>query len=429
MYKSISELKDDIAGGIHATTLDSVWNIQSYINRGIANVLSKVDAPETKRIDRINEGIANGVVRYKSPEFLKGNKIIKISKATADCFGADTLYKAEFTHQMPSYQDEGKSVPTIGVEYVNGEKYLKINNSLMSGCNCGGCSKQLIHSFDTFSCDYCSSQGCEVKKDTCVPMLCCGQVYQNGCNAEPNCDTPPTWRVHNRANNLNIDCINYLTGDGSTNVDLAINGIDGILPLNGSVEIEGLCPHNIKDKCSKYVMSIFIPQPENLTGIKLHFGQSRLDKHTQTISTFKKGWQLLYFPLQNLETTGFPNISEITWYEIEFITNGVGQSGIKIDSLFITKNSPYNIEYYADTVISNNGELKHKYTDETDLLIVERDTYELILQEVLVLIAQDNQGGDSGGDINFHRTTLQEKYTEYLNNHKSEFNPPIHFYV
>ena len=59
MYKSISELKDDIAGGIHATTLDSVWNIQSYINRGIANGLSKVDA--NKNIDAYNRMMKIGV--------------------------------------------------------------------------------------------------------------------------------------------------------------------------------------------------------------------------------------------------------------------------------------------------------------------------------------------------------------------------------
>jgi hypothetical protein len=391
--KTIAELKDDLAGSLHGTTLDSVWNIQSIIHRAIANVLSKVDAPETKTSERLLEGVSSGTTRYLAPKFLKGSKIIRVFKNRKDCFGKDCLYSSNLSKHSASFLSNN----SVGVEHINGVKFLKISENSTT-CDCEQCKKALLHSMDTFSCDYCTDRGCKVKEVDCnlpCPTKCSVYPVSNQnktdcCDNSPDCENPPVWRVHGRVNNLHIDCVNHITGSGCVNVDLAINQEDGVLPLNGSVEIENLCKHDISDfLCGRLVLNINIPQPEHLTGIKLHFGQSRLDKHTQTLSSFRKGYQSLYFNLQNLQTEGMPNIGDISWYEIEFITDGVGQSGIKIDSLFLDKPCSYEIEYYANSFVRDgNGNLKDKYTEETDVIYAEADTYELIHDEAMVMLAQ-----------------------------------------
>ena len=439
--KTISELKQDIASKLHGTELSSIYNIDSIINQSIAEVLSNLDIPESKRIEQVEKGIVGGITRYKAPKYLKGSKIIALkkfrtSKCDTGCEGSD-IHHAFINHVMPSYQDYDCNTPNLSIEYVNGEKFIKVKG-FEGSCSCSPCqsSNQLIHSFDTFSCDYCSDRGCEKITPSCgIPVLCCGQTFTNAieapCNKNSDCKTPPEWRTEGRAGNLTINCNDYLTGKGSTSIDISECCGDPTDIYTGSIDIKNLCPFSIDDyKCGYISLAIKIPNPKEIMGITLKFGQSNTDYYSTTINNLKGGWQVLQFRLDNLSRVGMPNMSEIKWLNIEFGTTGIGQSGILIDSLFLSKGTAYNIEYYADTIVmDSNNEYKSKFTEETDLINIEADTYNILLDEILLLCSQELQGGDSRADMSYASQRLQARYALYKENHKSEMQPIIHYYV
>ena len=226
--KTISELKEDISGGLHGTSLKSVWNIDSIIYRAISKVMAKVDFPESKHVDDVEEGIVGGITRYKAPKLLKGNKIIALKKYRKDCYGKDlyTDYCQDYIrHTMPSsqYYENDKS---LSIENINGFKYLNVKG-LDGGCGCDTCKKALIHSMDSFSCDYCTEKGCEVKNNICSPVcMPCTQYptsnAKKSCNDCDECENPPQWKTTGDAGGLKIVCSDYLTGKGATSLSISI---------------------------------------------------------------------------------------------------------------------------------------------------------------------------------------------------------------
>jgi hypothetical protein len=135
--------------------------------------------------------------------------------------------------------------------------------------------------------------------------------------------------------------------------------------------------------------------------------------------------------MDKLFQVGMPNMSDIKWLNIQFSTTGIGQTGILIDSLFLAKGTAYNIEYYSNALFMDKDmlEYKEKFTEEDDIVNVEMDTYNVILDEILLILSQELQGGDSRADTSYASQRLQARYANYKENHKSEMQPIIHYYV
>lgn len=414
---TVSEFNENIADKLHGTTLDSVWNYKGLVKQAISRVLSRVDPPETKADVKIDEGIINGVSRYTAPSDLKLNKVIKIYKSTQDCRGNNCIYEDPTVVSPQSVNDYyGKSVT---VDNTNGVKSIEVNNNFLTGCNCDTCTKALIHSMDTFDCDFCSDKGCP-------PKIKCTSIC-NPCQDEETCDKCPLWNTTGVATNLNIDCKNYQTGRGSINVDLK-----NCTKTNsrGSVIISELCPHSITCyTCGYYVLNANICGARDLISMKMRYGSGSLDFHEIELNNFTEGWQYLKFSLDKSTTLGFPNLDQITWYEVVMTTNG-NDVNVKLDSLFLSKECAYNIVYYRDTVFKNSaGDYMKIYTSESDILALEDDTVNLVTYELMLLVSQSLQGGDSSSDVNFYSALLRDEYANYFANHKSEVAPIIHYYA
>jgi hypothetical protein len=373
------------------------------------------------------------VFRYKAPAQLKGNRITKIYKSDKNCFGADTIYCNDIVHTNPNYEIGNK---TISVNYVNGVKFLQVNKAFLSGCNCGKCKKALIHSMDDFGCDYCTDRGCVQKETcfTCVPVI---KISGCGCNNPVTtpvtpcneCENPPVWNTTGIAGGLKIDCKTYLTGNGSTYFNLA-QCIDGA--GIGSVKVSNLCSHSLREfLCGSLVLSANICGAKNIRSLTIKFGSSDLDYHAVTTTNFSEGWQFLQFDLDTRETVGFPNLDEISFYEFEVQTNGLQGSEIRMDSLFLSNQCPYSIEYYRNTFVqdADSGEYKRNYTKDTDIINLESDTFNIYVYEIMRLVSQSVQGGDSGADVKYYTEKISELYSMYDVAHKTEFLPTIYFYA
>src|SRR5690348_1761998 len=78
MSYSILNLKQDLTGIIHGTSLNQIQNLNGVINRAARQVLMDVDPQETKRWTQFVTPIYDQVFDYAVPTDLKGNAIIDI---------------------------------------------------------------------------------------------------------------------------------------------------------------------------------------------------------------------------------------------------------------------------------------------------------------------------------------------------------------
>jgi len=78
MSYSVLDLKNDLQGVLHGTTLNQIQNLDGVINRAARQLLLDVDPQETKRTLEFVNPVFNTVYDYPISEDVKGNKITDI---------------------------------------------------------------------------------------------------------------------------------------------------------------------------------------------------------------------------------------------------------------------------------------------------------------------------------------------------------------
>src|SRR6267154_6147214 len=78
MANDITQLKQDLEGMMHGTTLNQITAIDALINRAARQILMDVDPQETKRIVPLANSIYTNIYDYSVPPDLKGTKVIDI---------------------------------------------------------------------------------------------------------------------------------------------------------------------------------------------------------------------------------------------------------------------------------------------------------------------------------------------------------------
>ena len=118
----IAQLKTDLAGRLHGTSLKKVSGVDDLISRAARQLLLDCDPQETIRISPIT--LTEGVYDYEAPVDLKEDRIIDIrpqnNRESGDVFSQQ--YSVEF--------DRFKEDNKFQVRYNGGVKSLRISEKL-----------------------------------------------------------------------------------------------------------------------------------------------------------------------------------------------------------------------------------------------------------------------------------------------------------
>src|SRR5262245_57171788 len=128
MSYSIAQLKVDLQGRIHGTSLSKVQGIYELISRAGRQLLLDADPIETMRVERVQSTFYDDIYDHPAPEDLKGDKLIDFRPIRDRDISTspDLAYSRDFDRR------KGIDPNLLTIEYNKGKKYLRVSKNFDS---------------------------------------------------------------------------------------------------------------------------------------------------------------------------------------------------------------------------------------------------------------------------------------------------------
>lgn len=380
MY-SILDLKNDLEGVLHGTTNNQITNLDGVINRAARQLLLDLDPQETKRVVEFVTPIYNQAYDYAIAPDVKGNKIIdifpQVQRIPQDIWlqsynqAFDVMKQNIFSMQNMFTMNFNTSIKTI-----------RINAPWLN-------PPQIISDIDS--------------------------TDDNG-----------TWSTFGTASNLTVNNTNFAQGSGSLQMDFT-NGVGGIL----NTTIYPLDLSLVLNQSSLFVW-VNVPTASNLNSVNLQFGSSSTDYYTTTVTTtqqntaFVNGWNYCQFIWDQMTVVGSPDPTQISFARVSLDMTG-NNAGVKINGLNSILGLVLNYSYYSKYLFrdATTGAYQETVTDDSNLINLDTESYNLMFNMVAYLATQQQQGLDAAFyDGSFFKNNYDAGIIRYKSMYKSELQKP-----
>lgn len=385
MAYNIQKLKADLTGVIHGTTLNKVVNLNGIIDRSARQVLQDIDPQETKRILQFSTPIFESVYTYYLAPDVKGNAIIdirpQVNRFPNEVFNQD--YNQEFNLGITT-----SLANQFTINWNQGVRTILVN----------------------------------------APLLNTGVIV----NYASSLTTNGTWTAGGDATNLTVNPLNYLAGGGALMFDLSGVGTTGYLETS---DMEAV---NLEDfvNFATWFLYTYLPTTTAstvFTGVELRFGSSATDYYavstsvTQANTAFENGWNLLSYLWSDATQTGTVDPSSITYLRVTWTYDGTAQTGVMLNDIASRLGQIMEYEYYSKYMFrsATTGAFQETVTDDSNLINLDTDSYNLLFNQVAYLVAQQLQGIDAEAfDADFFLSNYLKDIDRYKNLYKSEKQKP-----
>lgn len=383
MSYSVLNLKQDLTGVIHGTTLNKVQNLDGNINRAARQLLEEVDPQETQRITQFATPIFEGVYSYYLAPDVKGNKIIDIRPQVNRTLG--DLYNQDYSQQF-NFSKTASLENQFNIQWNTGVRTIQVNAPTMNS-------------------------GVVVNYASAV----------SGTNG--------TWSAGGDVTDLTTDNVNWIAGGGSLVFNLSGAG------TTGYVENSTMDSVDLSDFLNQswWFLYTFLPStPSGFTSINLRFGSSSSDYYsvsatlTQADTAFETGWNQLAFQWDNLTETGTPDPSDITYVRVTWTYDGDARTGVRLNDISCLAGQIMEYVYYSKYLFrdSSTGAFQETVTDDSNLINLDTDSYNLLFNKVAYFVAQQLQGKDAMYDVTYWANEYQKALDRYKMMYKSEVQKP-----
>jgi hypothetical protein len=378
MSYSISNVKQELSGILHGTQLNQIVSIDQLIFRAARDVLMDVDPQETIRTIPITNSVFNSVYDYPCPTDLKGNRVIdirpQVNRQTTDLW--NQWYNQSF--------DQNKITSLLNSFTINWDtavKSMRIN------------SPSLLAPIQVNTCESLTANG--------------------------------TWAATASASNLAVDNVNYVSGGGSLSFDLAALGASGYLE-NSTMTAVDLSAWVNQGTWFSYV---YLPTASDFTSVTLRIGSSSANYYsvtattTQQGTTFENGWNLLKFNWLGATETGTVVDTAINYVRVTFAYNGTAQTSVRLDQITAALGTILEIEYYSKYLFrdASTGAFQETISDDSNLVNLDTETYNLLVYKVAELSTQQQQGIDAlGYDGPYFKEEYKTRLERYRFLYKSQ---------
>ncbi len=382
MAYNIQALKNDLEGVLHGTTLNEITNLNGVINRSARQLLLDLDPQETKRTVEFVNPIFNTVYSYPIAADVKGNKIIdirpQVSRLPSDIWSQ--AYSQAF--------DVAKSnvfslVNMFTIDFNTSIKTLRLDAPFLN------------------------------------PPIIVNQIEAVASNG--------TWAAGGTASNLAVNNTNFVQGAGSLQFDVTTGA--GYLQ-NSTMTAVDLSTYLNQASFFAYV---YIPTGSQLTSVELRIGSSATAYYSLTVTqnqqgvSFANGWNLCQFTWASMSTTGSPSSSAINYARITLNMTGGTNTACKVNGLDSILGSILEYEYYSKYLFrdSSTGAYQETVTDDSNLINLDTESFNLLFNLVAFYSLQQQQGLDAlFYDGNFFGQQYQQGLERYKAMYKSEVQKP-----
>lgn len=377
MAYTISDLKQDLQGVIHGTSLDKVQNLDGLINRSARKLLADIDPQETRRISQLGSPVYDRVYDYPLPADVKGDRIINVRpqvKATIQ----NSSFESVTTKDFIGYKNDG----SLNIKYNNGFRSLRLSKSGQAAAQISGLDN----------------------------------ISDNG-----------TWSVGGDANTLTRDNLQFISGGASLRFD--VDGATG----NAFIENSTLNPVDITPKDDEGVLFAWMFMPTTpgpvVTDVTLRWGSSTGDYWTQTTTIrqdglqFETGWNLLKFEWQSATQVGTPDASAIDFLRLEFnYPSGTPIEGYRFDEVTAQLGEILEIEYYSKFLFRDavTGAFQEDVTDDSNIINLDTDSYNILFNMVAEYTNQQIVGQPANFDIGYFNGQYLDSVARYVRKYPSE---------
>ncbi len=380
MY-NISKLKADLTAVIHGTTLDQITGVDNIIDRAARELLLTVDPQETKRLVQLTNQIFNQVYDYACPTDLKGNAVIDI-RPQVNRYPSD-LY-LQIYNQAFDLAKQYTLQPNFTINFNTGLKTIRID----------------------------------------APLLVPGVVINYADTITGN----GTWNVGGTASNLQVDNINYAAGGGSLSFNLA-GGSD---PSTGYLENSTMSAVDLTSQLNqgREFFYVYLPTAADFESIEIRWGSSASNYYKQVVTTtqegtvFQDGWNLLQANWLGATVVGSPNPASIGYLRISYVYNGNAQTAVHLNDIVSRLGTILQMEYYSKFMFRDEitGAFQETVTDDSNLINLDTETYNLLFYLTAGLTIQQQQGLDA---MFFDNSFFGQKYTEALELYKARYKSEL----
>ncbi len=381
MSYNIQALKNDLTGVLHNTTLNQITNLNGLINRAARQLLLDVDPQETKRTLEFVNPIFNSVYDYPIADDVKGNKIIDILPQVQRV-PRDTWTQAYNQAFDIAKQNVFSLANMFTMNFNTGIKTIRLNAPFLN-------PPVIIDNIDT--------------------------IAANG-----------TWAVTGTASDLSVNNTNFAQGSGS----LQFNQTAG----TGSILNSTLYPINLSEveNQSSLFVWVYVPTGSYLTSVDLYWGSDSSNYWTKNVTqnqqgnAFVNGWNLCQFVWSTATVVGSPDSSSITYAEIDLNTT-TNMTGCLINGLDSILGLILSYEYYSKFMFRDaiTGAFQETVTDDSNLINLDTDSYNLLFNQVAYLAFQQQQGLDASFyDGTWAKNAYDAGIAKYKLQYRSETQKP-----
>ncbi len=370
-----------MVGVLHGTTLNQIQNLDGVINRAARQLLLDLDPQETKRTVEFVSPIFNTVFDYPIAADVKGNKIIDI---------------------FPQ------------VERIPQDIWLQQYNQAFD------VMKQNIFSMtNMFTMNFNSSlKTLRVNAPWLNPPIILNQIdsiLNNG-----------TWATGGTGSNLTENNTNFAQGAGSLQFD-ATTGVAYI--ENSSMIAVNLSA--VVNQASLFVW-VYVPSASALTNVILRWGSSSGAYYSKTVTqtqqgtAFVNGWNLCQFEWATASVVGSPDPTALNYARVS-LTLTSSATAVKVNGLNSILGTILQYSYYSKYLFRNasTGTYQETVLDDSDLVNLDTESYNLLFNQVAYLASQQVQGLDATFyDGSFFKNSYDLGLVRYKAMYKSELQKP-----
>lgn len=381
MSYSILNLKQDLTGVLHQTELNQITNLDGVIDRAARQLLLDLDPQETKRTLEFVTPIYNSVFDYPIADDVKGNRIIdirpQVQRLPADIWGQ--AYNQAFD---VAKQNILSMTNMFTMNFNTGIKTIRVNAPYLN-------APVIINQIEA--------------------------VATNG-----------TWATGGTASGLEVNNTNFVQGAGS----LQFNATTGAAYLENS-DMSPVDLSNYENQAPFFV-NVYVPTGADLTSVDLRVGSSASDYYTRTVTVnqpgnaFQNGWNLCQFDWAGITPVGSPDASSISYARVT-LNLTANATACKLNGLNNILGSILEYEYYSKFLFRNaiTGAFQEKVLDDSDLINLDTETYNLLFNKVTEFAVQQQQGMDAlAYDGTYFKGEYDRGVAKYKLMYKSEVQKP-----
>src|SRR3990167_232623 len=370
-----ADWKSDLEGIAHGTTLNQIKNLSSLARRAARQVISDIDPRETKRIANLTELVHNDVYDYALHSDTK--KIVDIRPQVDRAESQRLRHFNSIGFDLKKSLEKGEN--SFEVRHDDGVMSLRLSLPLTS------------------------------------PPITIDDVDGLTDNG--------SWAVSGDATNLTEDNTTYLTGKSSLNFDLNASGSSGVLTNSTLTQVD-LTDH---DEESSLFVWMYFPDASIITNVNLRWGNDSSNYWNRTVtapldqSSFKNGWNLLQFDWNGATETGTVAPATIDYIRVAVAYDGTAETDVRVDRIFSSLGEQWEIEYYSNLLFrSTSGTWKATPTDDTDIINLSEESYNIFVDQSAMLVAQQTQGKDGVVDYKWFQERYEKGVEKYNWKYPSE---------